>query len=81
VKIEIPYTADITYYNYKGSQMSKDRFSGWFEAVTATDIKYKTCCVDGQGCCSGYAEKDFDKPQCKTSKEDTICSELSQCFK
>jgi hypothetical protein len=81
VKVDVPYTADITYLNYKGSVMSKDKFSGWFEAVTATDIKFKTCCVDGQGCCTGYAEKDFDKPQCKTLKKDVLCSELSQCFK
>jgi hypothetical protein len=81
VKVDIPYTADITYYNCKGSEMSKDRFSGCFEAVTATDIKFKICSVDGQGCCTGYAEKDFDKPQCKTSKKHTLCSELSQGFK
>ena len=78
-KMNIPYKASLTYLNYKNEIIKETYAYGIYEKISASQISYKICCLEG--CCIGNKE-DEEKPQCKDSnKVDVLCSEIYQCFK
>lgn len=77
-QINIPYKASITYVNYKGDILKSNDFYGTFEKVSASQISYKICCLEG--CCTGNKFLDQNQPQCSNAKADILCSEIQNCF-
>lgn len=75
-EVDIPYIASLTYINYK--IVGRKDFNGIYKKVTCFQISYKTLCLEG--CCTGNAILDADKPQCSNNKKDILCNEIQNCF-
>ena len=78
-QLTVPYKASLALLDYKGRIMQTDNFYGNFQKVSASQISFKICCLEG--CCTGNKEEDKDKPQCSDGKVDILCSDIQNCFK
>lgn len=76
-QINIPYKATMTLINYKGNVIGKDSFDGYFQKVGASQISYKTCCVEN--CCTGNNLLDLAK-NCGNNEVDILCEDIFDCF-
>ena len=74
----IPYKAYLTTFDYRGKIMNTGEYYGNFEKVSASQISYKVCCMEG--CCTGNSILDAGKPQCSDNKADILCDSIQDCF-
>lgn len=77
-KKDIPYQAELIYYNYLNKEIGKKPFNGVWESISNSEINYRTCCLSN--CCEGNPLKDANKPYCAGAKKDVLCEELEKCF-
>ena len=74
----IPYKAYLTTFDYRGKIMNTGEYYGNFEKVSASQISYKVCCMEG--CCTENSILDAGKPQCSDNKADILCDSIQDCF-
>lgn len=77
-QMNVPYKASLTYFNYKNEKIKETYSYGMFEKISASQISYKVCCLEG--CCTGKKLLDADKPQCSKNKADVLCDEFKHFF-
>ena len=76
-QVNIPYKASVTLINYNGNVMGRDSIEGYFKKVSASQISFKTCCLNN--CCTGNKTLDLGK-NCEDNEVDIRCEDIMGCF-